>query len=287
MEECETAIPPYAQKRIINNVTSIAAQSIFTSHSPYILEEFKPENILVVKRENGIFTGVPASYPPTVKPKKYREEFKRRFGEALLSRRVLICEGRTEFDAVPTAARRLHELNPEKYTTLEALGVAIVNAEGDSQVEPLGKFYKGLGKNVFAVFDKQTAEVKASIDAALDNAFEAPEKSFEKVILNGTSETGLRRFATSLVADDEWPGHLSDKKPTSSMALDEIKNALLAYFGWSKGSGDAADLLAQCSEAEMPEFIKNMLIKIKSTIEAEDYEEPDVSESDDSITPAT
>ena len=279
MEECETAIPPYAQKRIINNVTSIAAQSIFTSHSPYVLEEFKPENILVVRREKGVFSGIPASYPPTIKPKKYREEFKRRFGEALLSRRVLISEGRTEFDAVPTAARRLHELDPEKYTTLEALGIAVVNAEGDSQIEPLGKFYKGLGKIVYAVFDKQIPSVKAAIDVAVDHPFEAQEKGFEKVIVNGTGETGLRRFATQLVTANEWPPHLSAKKPTSAMTLDQIKDALLDYFGWSKGKGDAADLLAQCTEAEIPDFIKNTVVTIKRTIEAEKDEELEASEA--------
>jgi len=40
MEEVETAIPPYAQKRIVHELRKLSAQSIITSHSPYVLEEF-------------------------------------------------------------------------------------------------------------------------------------------------------------------------------------------------------------------------------------------------------
>jgi len=40
MEEPETAIPPYAQKRIVHEIRKLSSQSIFTSHSPYVLEEF-------------------------------------------------------------------------------------------------------------------------------------------------------------------------------------------------------------------------------------------------------
>jgi putative ATP-dependent endonuclease of OLD family len=42
MEEPEIAIPPYTQKRIINSIIGKSAQAIFTSHSPYVLEEFVP-----------------------------------------------------------------------------------------------------------------------------------------------------------------------------------------------------------------------------------------------------
>lgn len=102
-------------------------------------------------------TGGPATYPPAVKPKAYRTEFKARFCEALLARYVLVLEGRTEFDALPAAARRLAELDPTRFKSLENLGVAIVDARGETNVAPLGAFFRSLGKVVFAVFDKQNA----------------------------------------------------------------------------------------------------------------------------------
>ena len=37
MEEPETALPPYAQKRIVHEIRKLSSQAIFSSHSPYIL----------------------------------------------------------------------------------------------------------------------------------------------------------------------------------------------------------------------------------------------------------
>jgi len=268
MEEPEIAIPPHTQKSIINSVKRKAAQAIFTSHSPYVLEEFRPSDILVVKRVDGVLSGVTADYPPTIKPKKYREEFKRRFCETLLARRVLIAEGRTEFDAFPASARRLHDLQPERYSTLEALGIAVINAETDSQVEPLGKFYKALGKEVFALFDKQSSVVSGQIRAVVHHPFEAPEKGFENVVLNGIAESALRRHALSIVSSGEWPSHWSAKAPTETTPFDDLKDIMSDYLGWAKGMGSAADLLSQCSHDEMPLYIRTTLESIKQIVES-------------------
>ena len=196
-----------------------------------------------------------------------RDEFRRRFCEALLARRVLITEGKTEYDSFPAAARRLHELHPDEFKTLEAMGIAIINAETDSQIDPLGTFYRGLGKIVFAVFDKQSLSRKVEIEAAVDYPFEAPEKGFENVILNGTNESALRRYAISLVLSSEWPSHLSLKIPSVSMSLEDIKDALRDYLRWAKGVGSAADLLGQCTKEEMPSFIVEVLELIQTMID--------------------
>jgi putative ATP-dependent endonuclease of the OLD family len=50
MEEPETAIPPYAQKRIVHELRKLSAQSLFTSHSPYVLEEFALDETVVLAR---------------------------------------------------------------------------------------------------------------------------------------------------------------------------------------------------------------------------------------------
>lgn len=267
MEEPEIAIPPATQKRIIQNICSKSAQAIFTSHSPYILEEFDPSEILVINRVNGKVEGIPAQYPPTIKPKKYRDEFRRRFCEALLARRVLITEGRTEYDSFPAAARRLQELYPCKFKTLEELGFAIVNAEAESQVAPLGEYFRGLGKTTFAVFDKQNETSKAAIEKSVDHPFEAQEHGFEDVILNGSHESALRRYAMLLVKSDEWPSGLSVQKPSEDIEMTELKKSLRVFFGKSKGSGVTADFLGQCSMEEIPDFIITTLQTIQALVE--------------------
>ncbi|MBS0344313.1 MAG: AAA family ATPase, partial [Proteobacteria bacterium] len=104
MEEPEIALPPHTQKRIVNSVRKTSAQALFTSHSPYVLEEFAPSEMHVMRRDGGKLSATLATYPPSVKPKAYKAEFRARFCEALLARYVLVVEGRTEFDAVPAAA---------------------------------------------------------------------------------------------------------------------------------------------------------------------------------------
>jgi putative ATP-dependent endonuclease of the OLD family len=115
MEEPEIAIPPHTQKRVIDVVRANSSQVLLTSHSPYVLEEFPPEEVAVVQRTGGNVSLTPTSLPPTVKMKAYRRDMRTRFCEALLARRVLVVEGRTEYDAFPAAARRLAELHPDAY----------------------------------------------------------------------------------------------------------------------------------------------------------------------------
>jgi putative ATP-dependent endonuclease of OLD family len=267
MEEPEIAIPPHTQKRIIDGVRKKSAQALFTSHSPYVLEEFSPEQVLVLNRVDGVLSAVIASYPPSVKAKGYKAEVRKRFCEALLSRRVLIAEGRTEYDAYPAAARRLHELHPTEFRSLEALGIAIVDADGDSNIAPIGEHYKKLGKKVYAVFDHQEAEQKAKIVAAVNDSYEAIEKGFENVLLNGTTEEALRRYANQVVNDGEWPSHLSTKMPKPETTYPNLLEGMREFFKWAKGNGAAADFLMTCTREEMPKFIVETLSAIRYSVE--------------------
>lgn len=268
MEEPEIALPPHTQKRIINSLRQKSAQAVFTSHSPYVLEEFDPSQVLVLRRAGGVMVGLPAAYPPSVKPKAYRTEFRTRFCEALLARYVLVLEGRTEFDALPAAARRLGDLDPTRFKSLENLGVAIVDARGETNVAPLGAFFRSLGKVVFAVFDKQSPAALAEIVAAVDYAYESATKGFENLVLYGTSEAALRAYSATVVSSGDWPPHLAAKTPTAATPLDELQGMLSQYFGWAKGGGDAGDLLASCpSVSDMPEYVRVTLEAIKNVIE--------------------
>jgi putative ATP-dependent endonuclease of the OLD family len=268
MEEPETALPPHTQKRIVNSVREKSAQAFFTSHSPYVLEEFEPAQIKVLKRAGGVLTSVSASLPPTIKPKAYKAEFRARFCEALLAKYVLIVEGRTEFDALPAAARTLSKTDPQYFKSLEALGVAVIDAKTDSQVAPLGHFFRALGKTVFAVFDKQDEAQLALIRAAVDYPYESPMKGFESLVLQGTNENAIRRYALGVVADGDWPQHLVPVTPRAESDLAALRTALSQYFAWAKGSGLAADLLASCTGwQEVPDYIAKSLYDIFRIIE--------------------
>lgn len=265
MEEPEIAIPPHTQKRIIHSIIARSSQALFTSHSPYVLEELDPSEVLVLTRQDGVLVGIPAQYPPNVKPKAYRDEFRRRFCEALLARTVLITEGKTEYDAFPAAARRLQTISPFKYRTLEELGIAVVNAEGELKVAKLGEYYKSIGKLTLAVFDKQTDVNKRLIDLAVDFPFEAPAKGFEDLIVNSSDIAALRRYALSVIEAGDWPTHLT--KVTASSTDVELKKWLRDFFMQSKAAGVISDFIHQCDESEMPSFIITTLQEIQTLLE--------------------
>ena len=256
MEEPETAIPPYAQKRIVHEIRSLAAQAIFTSHSPYVLEEFALDETVVLGRDaGGELTRKLIILPQNLKLKAYRQDFRTRFCEGLLSRRVLIAEGETETTAFPVVCRRLSELNPEKYKSLEALGVCTLNAGSDSKIASMAKLFKGLGKRTFALCDKQEEASQALINAEVEHLLMHDEKGIEDLVLKGTTDGALQRFSGAL----EWPPHLAAKYPDP---VANVRDALAEYFSWAKGNWGIADFLAQCSEDEIPEWLRNACEKL-------------------------
>ena len=256
MEEPETAIPPYAQKRIVHELRNLSAQSMFTSHSPYVLEEFSPDETVVLSRSgDGLLSQASISLPDSVKFKRYRQEFRKRFCEGLLSRRVLIAEGATEATALPVVALRLAELEPAKYRSLEALGICTIDAGTSSQIADFGNLYRSLGKTVFGLCDKIPDDQEAAIKDNVDELFMHHEKGFENLVLKNTTTQALERFADIL----NWPLHLSQKYPNPK---DDIIAAIKDYFRWSKGNWGIADFLSQCDEDEIPHWLRDCCVRL-------------------------
>ena len=76
-------------------------------------------------------------------------------------------------------------------------------------------------------------------------------------MLKNTTQAALERFADVL----SWPPHLLVKYPnpkTKAIA------AIGEYFAWSKGNWGVADFLAQCSEAEIPQWLRESCAKLKA-----------------------
>lgn len=269
MEEPETAIPPYAQKRIVHEIRKLASQTIFTSHSPYVLEEFTPDETIVLARdEQGALGQSWISLPDSVKPKRYRQDFRTRFCEGLLTRRILVAEGATEAAAFPVVCRRLAELNPDVYSSLEALGICTIDAGGETNIPDMAKLYRELGKRIFAICDKQTDEQKVYIEAEVESLFMHGEKGFEDLVLKNTTIDALKRFTNQI----EWPQHLLQKYPDPKSQAQE---ALSEYFAGKKANWGVADFLAQCSEEEIPQWLRDACTSLREICEPASAEEDD------------
>ena len=256
MEEPETAIPPYAQKRIVHEIRKLASQALFTSHSPYVLEEFALDETVVLERNVDGFLGqATVTLPNSIKLKAYRQNFRTRFSEGLLARRILIGEGATEVTAFPVVCRRLAELNPGMYSSLEALGICTVDAGGQNNIPDMAKLFRELGKRVFAMCDKQDSEHQTLIEAQVDVLLMHDEKGFEDLVLKDTSNDALARFARLI----DWPPHLAIKYPDIEASTHA---ALRDYFSGAKANWGIADFLAQCSEAEIPKWLRDACIRL-------------------------
>jgi putative ATP-dependent endonuclease of OLD family len=261
MEEPETAIPPYAQKRIVHEIRTLASQAIFTSHSPYVLEEFTLEETVVLTRDiDDTLCRTEITLPDSVKLKRYRQEFRTRFCEGLLTRRIMIAEGATEAASFPVACRRLSELKPDTYSSLEALGICTIDAGGETNIPDLAKLYRDLGKRTFAICDKQTDGQKALIEARVEALFMYDEKGFEDLIIKNTTENALKRFVKMI----DWPQHLKQKYPDPEA---QVQASLSDYLCGKKADWGVADFLSQCSEDEIPKWLRDACISLKEICE--------------------
>jgi len=222
-----------------------------------VLEEFGLDETVVLSRgSDGTLNQSTIMLPESVKLKRYRQEFRARFCEGLLARRILIVEGTTEATALPAVARRLSELRPDAYA-LEALGICTVDAGGETNIPDLAELYRKLGKRLFAVCDKQSDENKTAIEARVEKLFMPEEADFEDLVLKNTPAHALERFADMI----HWPQHILTSYPNPKA---ELQDSLRAYFAWSKGNCGIADFLAQCAEEEIPEWIRATCVSFKN-----------------------
>ena len=182
MEEPEIALPPHTQRRIANYLLNDTAQCLVSSHSPYVIEKFDQSQIQVLRRDNAAtLTGTPIVSAASLKPKHYKRHARRGVAEAMLGKGVIVAEGVTEFATLQAAAQKLEESDATLWP-LDLSGVTIFSVDGDGDLPTFGAFFKALGLQTFAFYDKKqrkpekNAEFAANFDIPRETAFETIEK---------------------------------------------------------------------------------------------------------------
>lgn len=257
MEEPETAIPPNVQKQVVNEVVGNSDQAIFTSHSPYVIEEFGLNQIAILAN-NG--AGVVAQHAITISDPStynYHQYFRSQLCEGLLARRVVICEGSTEISILAGLSRYLAKTNPEKYADLSALGYCLINSQTDSQILNHANALSGLGKHISVFCDAQDQNEKAAIEAISNEAFIHDYRRVEDLLIENVSVAAKTRFAASF----NWPQYVLDTVPNPQ---NDVDSALRRYLKKTKGTGGAMTFLSQCNENELPQFLCDMVEKLTS-----------------------
>lgn len=124
LDEIESGLEPHRLRHLMAALTEAAhkghGQVLFTSHSPTVIEQLGARYLYIVRNDNGAatITQVPDDLTPVVRAN----------AAALLSRRVVVAEGKTEIGLV-----RGHDANwaaQHSGQSLAFVGVAVVDGGG-------------------------------------------------------------------------------------------------------------------------------------------------------------
>ncbi|HUW39415.1 MAG TPA: AAA family ATPase [Rectinemataceae bacterium] len=262
MEEPEIALAPHTQRRIATYLLTKTTQCFVTSHSPYVIESFTPEQIVILRRDdNAIVTGKRVILGPDMKAKTYRRYIRRGFAEAMLGRGVIVAEGITEQLALQTVAEKVEAADSSKYP-IDLSGVTIITTDGDGSIPEFGRFFVSLDLPTFAFFDNKTRTPKDR-DALNQAGFQ---------VLNEIPYAGMEDLlAAEVPLDHQWTylENIRDSGlapgvgiPLAHPANDKIQLLTRQVLKDGKGWGRAADLLELCTVGELPSTIVGFLDKI-------------------------
>jgi putative ATP-dependent endonuclease of the OLD family len=263
MEEPEIAVQPHTQRRIADYLLLHTKQAFVTSHSPYVIERFTPENtFLLTRAAGGKLETMCVADATGLKENDYKRYARKGLAECMLGKGVVIVEGATESHALPVLARCL-EASDSTLNPLDLAGVSVFDAESDGPIPKFAKFFQALGLKTFGFYDAKNrpAIEKAKFAAVLDVNEEHPYKGFEELLSVEVPVARLRAFLQELLDSGIDATHY--KIPATLPADDTaIRKLIVNVLSSSKGAGWSARLLEQCDPKEYPKTAVDFLNKI-------------------------
>lgn len=261
MEEPEIALPPHTQRRIADYLLRNTSQAFVTSHSPFVIERFEPNQTLLLKRDNEASVScMKISDASGLKSKDFQRYARRGLSECMLGKGAIVVEGLTEFHSLPVVARIMEENNPD-LQPLDIAGVVFFDAETESNMSKFGRFFKDLGLTTFSFYDyiERKPEKKQELVDAFDVDFEHPHMGFEALIVNEVCLDRQWKFMNDLRESGDNGGfQIPEVRPPNNDLKQLVKSALKG----SKGTGWAARLLEGCSVDQLPQSVVDFLSKV-------------------------
>jgi putative ATP-dependent endonuclease of OLD family len=271
MEEPEIAIPPHTQRRIVKFLRSRMQQAILTTHSPFVLEQFEPEDVVILDRaEDCELTGKHVEVAG-FKAKTYRGNLRRILAEAMLGTGVICVEGVSDAEVLSSASDVLEAgYDPGTYTPLDLSGVTIVQCEGDGGILRYGEFFKSLGKEIYAFYDRQAnLGIADDIDKLFDESWQLDQTGIEFLLAEEVSIVVLRKFLERASKWDDYPSNVA--KPAlftygANLGDDDVRKLAKRVLKTRKGSGYAGRLVELCEPADLPRIVVSALNTISESL---------------------
>ena len=271
MEEPEIAIPPHTQRRIVQFLHKHMDQSILTTHSPFVLEQYAPENVVLLERGDGGVVSGRTVEVTGLKAKAYKGNLRRVLAEAMLGNGVVCVEGVSDAEALYSASAVLEEQSEEgSYTPLDLSGVTIVQCEGDGGLLRYGEFFSGLGLNTYAFYDRQKNDaVSDDIEALFDEAWELEQTGIEYLLAEEVSISVVRDFLKEAEAWDDYPHNAQKPKffgYDEEADDDDVRKLCKRVLKARKGSGYAQHLVEMCDDDDLPSIVVEALKVISEAL---------------------
>ena len=274
MEEPEIAIPPHTQRRIVQFLQRRMDQSILTTHSPFVLEQFDPASVVLLERGNdGVATGRRIEVTG-IKAKAYKGNLRRVLAEAMLGNGVLCVEGVSDGEAIYSASSVLEENSQEgTYTPLDLSGVTVVQCEGDGGLLYYGQFFSGIGLKTYAFYDRQkNAAISDRIKDVFDAAWELEHTGIEYLLADEIMIDIIHNFLSEASGWDDYPHNA--RNPGSftydpDADDDDVRRLCKRVLTSRKGSGYTQALVEHCSHDDLPGIVVEALERISQDLPSE------------------
>lgn len=271
MEEPEIAIPPHTQRRIVQFLRKNMDQSILTTHSPFVLEQFPPENVVLLERGADSVLSARQIEVTGIKGKTYRGNLRRILAEAMLGNGVICVEGVSDAEVLYAASNVLEKVDADPpYTPLDLSGVTVVQCEGDGGVLRYGQFFKDMGLEIYAFYDRMKNEdVAGQIEELFDEAWELQQTGIEYLLAEEITLHVIRRFLSEASEWEDYPHN--GQKPhlfayDDDVEDDDVRPLAKRILKVRKGAGYAEKLVEMCDHDDLPEIIVTALDAVSSAL---------------------
>lgn len=257
MEEPEIALPPHTQRRIVNYLLTSVSQCFMTSHSPYVIERFDPDQVQILRKDSAsVLASSRLMIGTTLKGKTYRRHARRGLAEAMLGRGVIICEGVTEKDIILAAAEKMECEKPALYYPMDLSGVSVISVDGDGAMSEFGAFFKALEITTFAFYDNKARSdaEQQKLAESFHHLHETAYSGAESMLVEEISLERLSQLLVELRDSGEKP-HLPAEMPSG----DDLKALAKSVLKKDKGSGYAGRLIELCNLSELPPSVTSLL----------------------------
>lgn len=228
VDELEYGLEPHRISLLVSHLRNKVAsggQVFITTHSPTVLKELRLPEVSVCRRDgkDGRLRIRQASKAETATNDERR--YTRYQGEALLSTKILVCEGHTEVGLMKGWASTLP-------LDFQSLGVAAVDGGGDTAAFSAAIHYAESGYKVALLTDSDNRPAPKTIEELKKNKVEHFEwgngRCTEQELFQGVQSVELRKaLLKTLLSDDGFPvkagcGQLNGAFKTNFPELSDI-----------------------------------------------------------------